>query len=54
MDKKFKKSGKNLKKPVDKWGGFDRMASSSPTKLMGNDIKIKTNRKIQNNVHHLH
>ena len=37
MDKKFKKSGKILQKPVDKWGGFDRMASSSPTKKMGND-----------------
>lgn len=42
MDKKFKKSGKILKKPVDKWGGFDRMASSSPTKKMGNDKNLKT------------
>ena len=54
MDKKFEKSGKIFKKPVDKWGGFVILALSSPTKLMGNDNNLKTNRKTQNNVHNLH
>lgn len=54
MDKKFEKSGKILKKPVDKWGGFVRIASSSPTKLMGNEKNQKQNRKIQNNVQYRH
>lgn len=42
MAKKFKKSGKIFKIPVDKWGGFVRIASSSPTKLMGNVKTLKT------------